>query len=166
MADLVPPTADVRDSFLEAADDLRREGWTPDFPVEDVAADFDAYVRQVLARREGWGVPISTLWYVDGTTYLGTVLIRHRLTPALTRCGGHVGYHVAPRHRRQGHATAMLAGALVYCRDELGVDDVLVTCPDTNVGSRKVIEANGGVLENVLEGERRYWFRREHTKGP
>jgi predicted acetyltransferase len=24
-----------------------------------------------------------------------------------------------------------------------------------------VIEANGGVLENVLDGERRYWFRRE-----
>jgi predicted acetyltransferase len=55
----------------------------------------------------------------------------------------------------------MLALALAYCRDDLGVDDVLVTCPDTNVASRKVIEANGGVLENVVEGERRYWFRRE-----
>ena len=160
MPELVPPTADVRGSFLEAAEDLRREGWTPDFPVEEVAADFDAYVRQVLARREGWGVPISTLWYVDGTTYLGTVLVRHRLTPALTRCGGHVGYHVAPRHRRQGHATAMLALALVYCHEEAGVDDILVTCPDTNVASRKVIEANGGELENVLDGERRYWFHR------
>ena len=161
MPELAPPTADVRDSFLEAANDLRDEGWTPDFPVDEVAGDFDAYVRQVLARKEGWGVPISTLWYVDGTTYLGTVLVRHRLTPTLTLCGGHVGYHVAPRHRLQGHATAMLSLALVYCRDEVGLGDVLVTCPDTNVGSRRVIEANGGVLENILDGERRYWFRRE-----
>ena len=88
------------------------------------------------------------------------MLVRHRLTPALTQCGGHIGYHVAPRHRRQGHATAMLAEALAYCRD-LGVDDVLVTCPESNVASRKVIEANGGVLENVVDGERRYWFRRD-----
>jgi predicted acetyltransferase len=54
----------------------------------------------------------------------------------------------------------MLTLALVYCRDEIGVDDVLVTCPDTNVASRKVIETNGGVLENVVDGERRYWCRR------
>ena len=43
-----------------------------------------------------WGVPVTTLWYVDGATYLGTVIVRHRLTPELTRRGGHIGYHVAP----------------------------------------------------------------------
>jgi predicted acetyltransferase len=156
---LVTPTTAVRDSFVEAARDLRDEGWLAGFPVEDVAADFDGYVRRVLDEKEGWGVPISTLWYIDGSTYLGTVLIRHRLTPELSRHGGHIGYHIAPRHRRQGHATAMLAAAVAYCRDTLGLTRLLVTCADTNTASRRVIESNGGVLENVVGGERRYWIR-------
>ncbi len=43
-----------------------------------------------------------------------------------------------------------------------GVQDVLVTCDDDNVGSVRAIEANGGVLENVVTTERvpirRYWI--------
>jgi predicted acetyltransferase len=158
MPHLVRPTALVRDSFIEAARDLRDEGWLPGFPVDEVAADFDGYVQRVLADKYGWGVPITALWHVDGLTYLGTVIIRHRLTPKLTRRGGHVGYHIAPRHRRQGHATAMLAAAITYCRDSLGLTHLLVTCAESNTASRRVVEANGGVLENILKGECRYWI--------
>lgn len=161
MPRLTAPTVAVRASFLEAARDLRDEGWSPDFPVDEVAAHFDDYVRSVTEQREGWGVPVSTLWYVDGARYLGTVVIRHRLTPALLEHGGHIGYHVAPRHRRQGHATAMLAAAVARCRDCLGLTEVLVTCGQSNEGSRRVIESNGGVLENVLGGECRYWIGRQ-----
>jgi predicted acetyltransferase len=157
MPQLATPTAQVRDSFVEAARELRGEGWLPRFPVEKVAADFDGYVRRVLADKLGWGVPVTTLWYIDGTTYLGTVIVRHQLTRELTRRGGHIGYHVAPRHRRQGHATAMLAAALAYCRDSLGLARVLITCAEPNTASRRVIEANGGILENTLDGECRYW---------
>jgi hypothetical protein len=98
------------------------------------------------------------LWYIDGVTYLGTVYLRHRLTPLLTRRGGQIGYQVAPRHRRQGHATAMLAAALAYCRDTLGLIRVLVTCAESNTASRRVVEANGGELENTLDGECWYWI--------
>jgi predicted acetyltransferase len=162
MPELGPPTTLVRDSFLEAAGDLRAEGWLPDFPVERAAADFGGYVGQVRGETHSWGVPISTLWYLDGDSYLGTVIVRHRLTPALSRRGGHVGYHVAPRYRRQGHATAMLAATAGYCRDELGLDRLLITCAESNAGSRRVIEANGGALENVLDGECRYWVGPPH----
>ena len=157
MPNLGRPTALVRDSFVEAARDLRDEGWLPGFPVEEVAGDFDGYVRRVLAEKQAWGVPVTTLWYLDGATYLGTVIVRHQLTPALTRRGGHIGYHVAPRHRRQGHATAMLAAALAYCSATLGLARVLITCAEPNTASRRVIEANGGILENTLNGECRYW---------
>ena len=50
------------------------------------------------------------------------------------------------------------------CR-ALGLDRVLLTCDATNIGSRKVIEANGGVLENAIlqpghtEKTLRYWDR-------
>jgi predicted acetyltransferase len=35
---------------------------------------------------------------------------------------------------------------------------VLVTCDDDNVGSRRVIEANGGVLEDVRNRKMRFWL--------
>lgn len=158
MPQLTAPTTAVRDSFLAAARDLRAEGWLPDFPVDQAAADFAGYVRRVRAEKQAWGVRITTFWYTDGPDYLGTVIVRHRLTPELTERGGHIGYHVAPRFRRQGHATAMLAAAVAYCRDPLGLARVLVTCDQGNTASRRVIEANGGVLENVLDGECRYWI--------
>jgi predicted acetyltransferase len=40
---------------------------------------------------------------------------------------------------------------------ELGIDPVLVTCDDDNVGSRKVIVANGGVLEDIRGHKMRFW---------
>lgn len=164
MPHLVKPTTLVRESFIEAARDFRNDGWLPEFPVEEVAADFAGYVRRVLADQQSQGVPVSTLWYIDGVTYLGTVIIRHRLTPCLTCRGGQIGYQVAPRHRRRGHATAMLAAALVYCQDTLRLTRVLVTCAESNTASRRVIEANGAVLENTLDGECRYWIAIPQTR--
>jgi predicted acetyltransferase len=64
----------------------------------------------------------------------------------------------APSARLRGHATAMLAAALPVARS-LGVTDVLITCDTDNVASRKVIEANGGVLEDQRGGKLRFWVR-------
>jgi predicted acetyltransferase len=98
---------------------------------------------------------------VDGEV-VGRVSVRHELTPSLLEVGGHVGYAVGPRFRRRGHATEILRQSLARLRD-LGVELVLVTCDDDNTGSARVIEACGGVLEDVrtVEGhlpKRRYWI--------
>jgi predicted acetyltransferase len=50
----------------------------------------------------------------------------------------------------------MLAAALPVARG-LGIDPVLITCDEDNTGSRKVIEANGGVLEDIRHGKLRFW---------
>lgn len=39
----------------------------------------------------------------------------------------------------------------------MGIDPVLVTCDTGNAGSRRVIEAGGGVLEDERRGKLRYW---------
>jgi predicted acetyltransferase len=39
----------------------------------------------------------------------------------------------------------------------LGIDPALLTCDTDNVGSRKVIEANGGVFEDERSGKLRFW---------
>lgn len=98
---------------------------------------------------------------VDGEI-VGRTSIRHELTEFLLNVGGHVGYAVAPEQRRRGYATEILRQSVARLAD-LGVDRVLVTCDDDNVGSAAVIEACGGVLEDIrpLPGEvskRRYWI--------
>jgi len=153
---LIPPTTAVRESFLQAAADLRGEGWLPHFPLEQASADFASYVAAERAVTLAWDVPTTVLWYVDAETYLGTAVIRHQLTEALRLLGGNLGYHVAPRQRRRGHATRMVGEALGVCAD-LGMAQVLITCRVDNVPSRRVIEANGGLLAEVADGECHYW---------
>jgi predicted acetyltransferase len=45
---------------------------------------------------------------------------------------------------------------------KIGLSKALVTCNDSNLGSRKIIESNGGTLQDISEvnGEmvRRYWI--------
>jgi predicted acetyltransferase len=98
----------------------------------------------------------STYWWAEGSHFLGSIRIRHALTAHLLETGGHIGYDVAPRARRRGHGTAMLRAALPIAAG-LGLDPVLITCDTDNVGSRKVIEANGGVLEDERSGMLRFW---------
>ena len=45
----------------------------------------------------------------------------------------------------------------------LGIDKMLVTCEDGNIGSEKTILANGGVYENTIDVEgdkmKRFWIQ-------
>lgn len=163
MNDLVPPprltapTTAVRESFLagERADHLA-SGDPMDW-LDEAYRDFGAFVARRRGVQHRWGVPCTTFWYVSGEHYLGTLIVRHRLTAELSEAGGHVGYHVVPAWRRQGHATRMLAGGLVECR-RLGLGRVLLTCDPGNEPSRRVILANGGVRDGRARGEDRFWI--------
>jgi predicted acetyltransferase len=175
MPRLLPPAIDVQASFLTAVKEFRAEGrggaddssmlgrdiYQNDGRWDD-PGQFASYVSRLRAdaleespRREGH-VPGTTLWWVDDEEYLGRLTIRHRLTAHLREVGGHIGYDVRPSARRRGHATAMLAAALPVAR-RLGIDPALITCDEDNVASRKVIVANGGILEDTHSGKLRYW---------
>lgn len=154
---LMPPTEKVRVSYLvgEQADCLLRG--TPTQWLEAASEDFAAFVAARRGVQVRWDVPSTVFWYISGEYYLGTLVIRHRLTPDLAEVGGHVGYHVVAPWRRQGHATRMLAAGLAHCR-QLGLDRVLLTCDVDNEPSRRVILANGGVPDGRRRGEDRFWI--------
>lgn len=156
-ARLVWPTTAVRESYLagERADcDVRG---TPTDWLGPASDDFDAFVEERRGVRTRWDVPSTIFWYVSGTQYIGTLVLRHHLTPELAEAGGHVGYHVVAPWQRKGHATRMLAAGLVECR-RLGLDRVLLTCAHDNEASRRVIVANGGVADGHARGEDRFWI--------
>jgi predicted acetyltransferase len=124
-------------------------------------AGFAAYLDELRAeavrpRRAGF-VCSTTWWWVEGDEFVGRIVVRHELTPHLLEVGGHIGYDVRRSRRREGHATAMLAAVLPEAAD-LGIERALVTCDHDNVGSRRVIEANGGVLEDQRGQKLRFWI--------
>lgn len=109
-------------------------------------------------------VPETTFWLVKGRSYfIGLSRLRPRLTPTLKHHGGHIGYAIRPAERRQGYATRLLKLTLDKAR-ESGLQRVLLTCDTDNLASVRVIEKNGGALENQVVSNisgnliSRYWI--------
>jgi predicted acetyltransferase len=112
---------------------------------------------------DGW-VPATTFWQIDdGEVVVAMSNLRHALTPFLSNHGGHIGYYVAPAFRGKGYGTQVLAATLPEAR-KLKLDRVLLTVDSDNEPSVRVIEGNGGVLEDERVDEtsgrmhRRYWI--------
>ncbi len=163
MMRLVWPAREYLPSYTGALE----RGWSPDNirgaaaareQLEKIAVDPASFVTSLIDR-EAKGAPITLKdgtqvtrlpgcqkWMWDGE-FCGSVGARWQpgseaLPPY---CLGHVGYSVVPWKQRRGYATAALRDMLREIAAE-GLRFVeIVTDPD-NMPSRRVIEANGGVL--------------------
>ena len=161
--ELMTPTLERLPAFADA---LRR-GWSPDtirgrLAAEEELAAIEADAARFVARqvdREAAGpavrlpdgshakrLPGYRLWIWDGE-FCGTIGLRWQpgtseLPPHVL---GHIGYSVVPWKRRRGCGTAALRLLLPLAAAE-GLQFVTLTTDPDNVASRKVIEANGGVL--------------------
>jgi len=161
---LTEPTPRVHTSFLAALREYHAEGaYTRLDPADLADAElFQRFLEQLRSQdapgflRRRRRVPQTRLWLTEGEEYLGELAIRHTLNRRLRYKGGHIGYRVRPTRRRRGHATLMLGLSLPVAR-QLGIDPALITCDDTNVASRRVIEANGGSLASASDGILRFW---------
>lgn len=85
-------------------------------------------------------------WMWDGA-FCGSIDFRWQpgTTALPPHCPGHIGYAVVPWKRGRGCATLALRLLLPEAR-ALGLDYVELTTHPENHASRRVIEANGGVL--------------------
>ncbi len=173
--ELLAPTTQYKDSFIEAVREHKvtdvnnlRVRDLVEISIKELERDFEEYIAKFQEESRGENlpegyVPCTTYWLIDKGEFIGRVSIRHQLTPHLLREGGHIGYDIRPSKRNKGYGKQMLALALPKAK-ELGIQKVLVTCNETNIGSKKIIEQNGGVLENKLEStdgspaKLRYWI--------
>ena len=111
-------------------------------------------------------VPANTYFVnrIKDNKIVGMVNIRHRTNDYLFVKGGYIGYSVRPTERRKGYATEILRMGLVELKN-MGIEKVLLTCDQDNIGSVKTIKNNGGELENeLLDVEtgkmiQRYWIK-------
>lgn len=108
-------------------------------------------------------VPATQFVLTDTDTgrIYGMLQVRHELNEYLQKYAGHIGYSVRPTERRKGYAKKMLKLALKYCKENLGLDKVLVSCLVENEASRRTILSCGGVFEEkVYEHVENVWLEK------
>lgn len=78
--------------------------------------------------------------------------------------GGLIGYSIRPSQRGNGYASKMLKLSLEKFKNT-NIENVLITCKDFNIASKKVIEKNGGIFESICSNTDnkynylRYWIK-------
>jgi predicted acetyltransferase len=139
-----------RKAFLECGDSMDGTGGLRDFENPEDWIRFSENNKNPETVSEGL-VPATQYMLVreEDHTIVGMIQVRHCFNDYLEKYAGHIGYSVRPTERRKGYSKEMLKMALPYCR-EIGLDKVLISCIDGNVGSEKTILANGGVYESTV----------------
>ena len=156
--------AEYKQAFLDA--DSSMDGCGPLRRSED-SLTYIAECRKYTSPEtlpDGW-VLSTQFFYIRkaDNRLVGMIQVRHYFNDWLSEFGGHIGYSIKPDERRKGYATSMLKAVLPYCK-EIGLDKILISCIDSNVGSEKTILNNGGVYEfTVNEPDRkrnlkRFWI--------
>lgn len=165
---LVHPHSQYELSYREALAEYQSEGRDPVHTDLIDTQGFAAYITALRAMEDPAQVPqefvpSTTWWLVGGEAYHGRLSMRHELNANLLQFGGHIGYDIRPTSRGQRLGTLQLRLGLEKAR-EIGLRRVLLTCDHDNARSARLIEGNGGILENEIplpgnEGlTRRYWI--------
>jgi len=156
---LVPPCTDLEKSYMEALHELPEKAanasisWLS-LTRRDVENDFPGYVEKLKrlgTRGEDSLVPSITYWGVVDGQYIGRISLRLSLNKRLSELGGHAGYDVRPSQRGKGYASEMLRRIIVEARG-YGLLRLLLTCDETNIPSKRVIEKCGGEAIKPLPG--------------
>lgn len=164
---LILPSPAYEKSYLEALEEAKFETQDTQLQRPKFNQTFTEFVDALLDEIEGQNlqpgrVPATMWWLIDNDCFIGRIQIRHSLTEFLFKYGGHIGYYIRMSKRNMGYGKEILSLGLIKAK-EMGFSKVLLTCDENNLSSKKIIESNGGQLENVIDNpghppKRRYWI--------
>lgn len=163
---LIKPTRKYAISWQEALAELEVEERKGFWNIPEKPTNIDDYIQQTKDHEQGKNlphgyVPDTTYWLIDADEFIGHVNIRHALNENLMKVGGHIGYAIRPSARQKGYGTKILELVLPKAK-EIGLRKVLLTCDESNIASKKIIEKHRGQFQDKVHGERgpklRYWI--------
>lgn len=119
--------------------------------------EFDEWYKELEENKNKERLPKE---YSTQTTYLvienneivGVLNARWDKVEVLMLFGGLIGYSIRPKFRGRGYANEMLKLGLGKFKEK-GIDEILISCKDFNVPSKKVIEKNNGIFEREYYNE-------------
>lgn len=153
---LISPTKKYIEQYIDQLKCLEKEKVKYIHTSEEVFSNPDKEMDRLMERH--------IFWMTDKDHLIGRVEIRKELTEELKLYGGNIGYTIYPNARRKGYGTSILKLTLEEAK-KMGLEKVLLTCDVDNIGSIRIIEKNGGILEKSLfdqESQKeilRYWIR-------
>jgi predicted acetyltransferase len=156
--------------WLDAYEHALAQGWSPN-TTQDISREQLALLRKDPANffraayhsptirlpggREVPRLPARDFLISDGE-FCGRIGLRFQpgteeLPPYVS---GHIGYTIVSWKQGRGYATQALRRILPFAR-AAGLARVMITCDDDNIGSIKVIRANGGIPSGETDHETR-----------
>lgn len=165
---LIMPTKDYEEEWISYAKEYIADN--PKLLPLEYRLDISYYEWLKLIEDESIGkdlkegrVPSTKFFLIDNKKrILGGISIRHNINNEyLFNYGGHIGYGIRPSERGKGYGNMILNLGLKEIK-KMNVNKILITCLDNNIYSKRIIEKNGGILENKVPYEDkfmcRYWI--------
>lgn len=176
---LIKPDARHLAEYIRALE----TGWSPNVldeakaarnELEAIAKDAAGFIAS-LEDREARGGPIELpdgsitprlpgyrRWIWDGE-FCGSIGLRWQVgTSELPpSCLGHIGYSVIPAKRQKGYATVALKLMLQDAK-ALGMRFIYIHAQPENIGSQKVILANGGIFLEHMRMPAAYGYKADN----
>ena len=162
---LVEPSVEYKESFIKFLHENEDVGDISSEKVDQIINDFNKYVDNLLKRKNNDKKMLQTVyWLVEDKEFIGQIAIKHgSLNEEVKKYIGHFSYIVRPSKRCQGYGKIMLKKGLKKAK-KMGFKKVMIACNIDNIGSKKIIEYNGGKLKDIVNWEKnpkpiaRYWI--------
>jgi predicted acetyltransferase len=152
----------VKNLLLEASGD-GENGFSSGNITED---NFDEYLKDRCREAKGIDLEENRVPQIIYIVYeeerpIGILKFRKKLSKYLLERGGNIGYYIKKSERGKGYGTKMLETFLLDIGCKSDIKKFLITCNEDNLISEKVIISNGGILENIIKGTKRYWIEKK-----
>ena len=144
----VKPTMEYKDQAIQYINEHINGCGGLDKYVDDYEGWLDKIEYEATMEPTEQKVPGITYFLVrySDNKIIGMSNIRLCLNDNLEKCGGHIGYGIRPSERRKGYNKINLYLGLLVCKSH-GIKIVKLDCDEENLGSKKTMEALGGLLK-------------------